>query len=377
MNIESFIAGSFEQQYQYESFLPATVNHEWQWFDPRINTLLEKASRHLAELDAFSLIVPDIDLFIRMHTIKEASLSSRIEGTKTEMDEALLPEEEIQPERRDDWVEVNNHVNAMNYVIDTLKELPLSNRLLRKTHEILMQGVRGETKTPGEYRRSQNWIGGSSLADAAYIPPGQEKVPELMSDLEKFWHNDDLSVPHLIRVAISHYQFETIHPFLDGNGRIGRLLVPLYLIDRQLLRKPSLYMSAFFEKNRSSYYDALSRVRTSNDLDHWLRFFLNGISETARDGVETFQRILELRQDIDEKLMTLGRRVANARLLVKALFQTPVISVNQAANQLNVSHQTANLLIAEFERLELLREITGYQRNRLYLFAPYLELFRK
>lgn len=377
MNVDSFAAGKFERQYKYDSFLPALVNHEWQWSDPRINTLLEEASRHLAELDAFSLIVPDIDLFIRMHTFKEASLSSRIEGTKTEMDEALLPEEEILPERRDDWVEVNNYVSAMNYAIESLNTLPLSNRLLRKTHEILMQGVRGETKMPGEYRRSQNWIGGSSLSDAAYIPPSHEHVPVLMSDLEKFWHNDDLNVPHLIRVAISHYQFETIHPFLDGNGRIGRLLIPLYLIDRKLLKKPSLYISAFFEKNRANYYDALSRVRVSNDLGHWLRFFLNGLSETARNGVETFQLILELRQDIDEKLMTLGRRVANARRLVQSLFQTPVISVNQATEQLDVSHQTANLLIAEFERLGLLREITGYQRNRLYMFAPYLELFRK
>ena len=377
MRMEDFKSGRFVKQYQYESFSPEPVNHPWTWEDARINTLLEAASRKLAELDAFTLIVPDVDLFIRMHTVKEASLSSRIEGTKTEVEEALLPEEEVLPERRDDWKEVNNYIDAMNHSLDALKRLPLSNRLLCEAHGVLLAGVRGEHKTPGEFRRSQNWIGGSSLSDAVYIPPSHDEVPDLMSDLQQFWHNEDIAVPHLVRVAISHYQFETIHPFQDGNGRIGRLLVPLYLIDKKLLRKPSLYISAFLEKHRASYYDALSRVRTSNDMIHWVRFFLNAILETATKGVATFQQILSLRTELDEKVMAMGRRAANARHLLKNLYQYPILTVNQAARLLDVTHQTANVIMGEFEKLGLVQELTGYKRNRMYVFQAYLELFRE
>ncbi|HEY0879329.1 MAG TPA: Fic family protein [Zeimonas sp.] len=375
MKLESFKAGRWQSRYQYKSFEPTPVNHDWTWEDPGIHVLLESANRALGELNAFSLIVPDIDLFIQMHLVKEAQTSSRIEGTQTGIDEALLSEEHIRPEKRDDWREVQNYIRAMNQAVADLASLPLSNRLLKQAHAALMQGVRGEHKQPGEFRSSQNWIGGSSLADAAFIPPHQEGVPALMSDLEKFWHNEQIAVPHLVRVGISHYQFETIHPFCDGNGRIGRLLVPLYLVSHGLLAKPSLYLSDFFERNRASYYDALTRVRLSNDLIHWLRFFLRGVEETASKGRDTFRQILALRTQADEQVSSLGKRVPNARAALAVLYRRPVISAVDLASELGVSRPTAHALVHDLEQKGLLVETTGQMRDRLYVFDRYLRLF--
>ena len=371
MKFETFKAGAWTPRYQYKSFEPVLVDHAWIWEDPTINALLESANRALGELNAFSLIVPDIDLFIEMHVVKEAQTSSRIEGTQTGMDEALMTEDQIQPEKRDDWREVRNYVDAVNGAIAELQTLPLSNRLLRKTHEILMRGVRGENKQPGEFRISQNWIGGSSLMDAVFIPPHPDGVPALMSDLEKFWHDESITVPHLIRLAISHYQFETIHPFLDGNGRIGRLLVPLYLVSNGLLAKPSLYLSDFFERNRASYYDALMRVRVSNDMIHWVRFFLQGVAETATKGRNVFKEILALRTDAVHKLLSLGKRAPNAKQALNLLYRRPMLSATDLEHGLGVSHPTANALLRDFIRLGILREITGAARHRLYVFETY------
>ncbi len=337
--------------------------------------LLEKATQALGELNAFSLIVPKVDLFIRMHIIKEASKSSRIEGTQTEMDEVLMRREEISPEKHDDWEEVQNYVQAMNQAIDELGTLPLSNRLLKRTHAVLMQGVRGEHKTPGEFRRSQNWIGGATLEDAVFIPPHHDEVTDLMSDLESMWHDENIDVPHLVRIAISHYQFETIHPFLDGNGRIGRLLITLYLVSKGLLAKPSLYLSDHLERNKTAYYDSLSMVRSSNDLGQWVRFFLVAVPETARKGKDTFQAILALRSALEPKLLGLGKRASNGQKFLTLLYSRPVIGVKEVAAELGVSHPTAGALVGEFTKLGILREITGYQRNRMFMFDEYLDLF--
>ena len=246
MNLKEFKSGKYIRQYEYKSFSPSKINHSWVWDDAKINVLLENATRSLGELNAFSTIVPDVDLFIQMHIMKEAQTSSRIEGTMTEIDEAVMDKDDISPEKRDDWQEVHNYVEAMNHGVKRLKEMPISSRLLREMHAILLDGARGENKSPGQFRRSQNWLGGSSLSDAVYIPPAHTEIEDLMSDFEKFLHNDEISVPHLVKVAVAHYQFETIHPFLDGNGRIGRLLITFYLVSSGLLAKPCLYLSDFF-----------------------------------------------------------------------------------------------------------------------------------
>jgi len=310
-----------------------------------------------------------------MHVVKEAQTSSKIEGTQTGIDEALLPEEQIRPEKRDDWREVRNYIEAVNTAIAELKTMPLSNRLLKQTHAILMQGVRGEHKQPGEFRNSQNWIGGSSLSDASFIPPHHDGVADLMGDLEKFWHNEEIMVPHLVRIAISHYQFETIHPFLDGNGRIGRLMIPLYLVSQGMLAKPSLYLSDFFERNRASYYDALMQVRVSNDLIHWVRFFLNGVAQTATKGREVFHQILTLRTEAKQATMGMGKRAATARQALNVLYRKPVLDAADLEKALGVTTPTANRLIHSLIDKGILVEVTGQQRGRIYAFDRYLKLF--
>lgn len=375
MKLEKFKSGRYQQRYQYKSFEPNSINQEWSWDDPTINTLLEQANKSLGELNAFSLIVPDIDLFVRMHIVKEAQKSSKIEGTQTEMDEALMQKEQIQPEKRNDWQEVQNYIKAINIAINKLNNLPLSVRLLKEIHSLLLQGVRGEHKQPGDFRTTQNWIGGSNLSDAVFIPPHAENVNDLMGDLELFWHNENINVPHLIRIAISHYQFETIHPFLDGNGRIGRLLIPLYLIDNKMLTKPALYLSDFFERNRSSYYDALMRVRTSNDMIHWIKFFLNGIIETTKNGKKVFTSIFKLDRQVKNKLTTLGRRTQQGNDALNVLYKNPIISAVELGSALNISNPTSNKLIRDLMKLDILREANDKQKGQLYVFSDYFKLF--
>lgn len=375
MNFKDFKSGSFCRQYQYKSFSPEKINHTFIWDDPQINIMLESATRALGELNAYTMIVPNVDMFIQMHITKEANTSSKIEGTKTEIDEVLISKDQIDPEKRDDWQEVRNYIDAMNYAIRELENLPISNRLVKKIHEILLDSVRGEAKQPGEFRRSQNWIGGASLTTAYFIPPHQNEVVELMSDLEKFLHNDNIFVPHLIKIAIAHYQFETIHPFLDGNGRIGRLLITLYLVSNGLLKKPSLYLSDFIEKNKTTYYEALTLVRTNNDLAHWVKFFLEAVINTANSGVKTFQNILQLKQEMDGLIVTFGKKAHNASKLIEFLYQKPIMAISDIVKPLEISKQTANILVKEFAEKGILKEVTGYERNKLFVFEKYLEIY--
>lgn len=378
MNLEEHKAGTFNKQFGYKSFLPSPINVEWNINNPLINTLLEEANLNLGELNAFSSFVPDVNVFIRMHIIKEATQSSRIEGTRTRMDEAVLEAKDISPESKDDWQEVQNYIEAINFSIERLEKIPLSSRLIKDAHKILLQGVRGKNKLPGEFRTSQNWIGGATMADASFIPPHYSQIDECISDLEKFLNNDEIKVPHLIRIGIAHYQFEAIHPFLDGNGRIGRLLVTLYLINQKVLTKPTLYLSDFIEKNRTIYYDNLMAVSINNNLEQWLKFFLTGVIETAKNAILTFTKIIALRDQLEKgTILSMGRRLPNAQILLHFLYSKPVITVADVIEVLQTTKPSANNIIKDFCNLGILTEQTGYKRNRIFTFSAYLKLFQE
>jgi Fic family protein len=376
MNISQFEAGKPFQRYQYKSFEPNLVDIAWEIDNAELNMLLSQANIKLGELNAFSTLIPDVDFFVKMHVAKEGTKSSRIEGTQTNLDQAIQKETYIEPVKKDDWQEVQNYIQAMNQAIEMMAELPLSNRLLKLTHKTLLQGVRGTHKLPGEFRKSQNWIGGSSLSDAIFIPPHQDGVLELMADLEKFLHNENVPVPQLIKIGIAHYQFETIHPFLDGNGRIGRLLITLFLVNSDLLHKPTLYLSDFFEKHKALYYDNLMRVRTHNDMTQWLKFFLEGVKTTSENSIQTFKNIIQLRSDVEYKIVALGRKHALAKELLRFLYREPITDTSDIATYLQINVSTASRLIDDFIKLNILIEVTGYKRNRIFAFDSYISFFR-
>lgn len=378
MKISAYHAGHHETQLEYKSFLPASIHHEWGIDDPHVLQLLGQADRALGELNAFAQLIPDIDFFIRMYVAKEATQSSRIEGTQTNIEDAFMDADDLSPEARDDWGEVQNYIHAINYAIERLEHLPLSNRLLRETHAILLRGVRGETKRPGEFRISQNWIG-VSLKNAAFVPPHHDHVPNLMSDLETFLHSDHIVVPPLIRIAIAHYQFETIHPFLDGNGRLGRLMISLYLASEKLLIKPALYLSDYFERNKTAYVDHLMAVRQGNHMREWLIFFLHGVVETAKASTGVFKSILVLKERIEREILPRfsHRRQENAQTLVRYLYRQPIVDVRDMAGFLNTTPNTASALISDLVEQKVLVEITGQRRNRLFIFRDYVSLFSK
>jgi Fic family protein len=374
--MKNFKSGTYINQGYYKSFQPELINKQWLMDDMELMQLLSKADRQLGRLDMYSEHIPDIDLFISMHVLKEATQSSKIEGTQTNMEEALLDKEDVSHEKRDDWEEVQNYIAAMQQAIAMLGKLPFSSRLIKETHKTLLQGVRGEHKLPGVFRSSQNWIGGASISDAVFIPPVHTSINDLMSDLENFAHNNETYFPDLLKIAIIHYQFETIHPFLDGNGRVGRLLITLYLVDKDILKKPILYLSDFFERNKELYYDNLMKVRTKDDIVQWLKFFLVGVVETAKKGVETFDAILKLKTTTELDIQTLKTRANNAQKIIQHLFKRPMIEVNKVMEITGVSKRTAYHLIDDLERLQILKEITGGKRDKLYVFDSYIKLFK-
>jgi len=375
--MKNFKAGYYQDQGFYKSFQPSLINRKWVLDDMKTIQLLSQADRELGRLDMYSEYIPNIDLFIKLHVAKEAMQSSRIEGTQTNMEEVLLDEASIPIEHRDDWEEIQNYIYAMEWAIDELNNLPFSSRLIRGAHEHLMKGVRGEKKNPGEFRTSQNWIGGPSINKAFFVPPNYPSLNELMNDLDNFINNQEIVLPDLIKIAIYHYQFETIHPFLDGNGRIGRLLIPLYLISRGILKKPVLYFSDFLERNRAIYYDNLTLVRENNDINRWLQFFLSGIIETCKNGINTFDNILQLKKITEEKIQKLGTRTGNAQIVINALYENPYTKAVSIHELTGLSMPASYTLISELEKSSILLKYSGNKRNRQYVFWDYLQLFLK
>ena len=374
--MKKYKAGTYILHKGYKPFVPSFINEDIDWKLEELSNLLQDASLWLGKLNSYADLIPDIDFFIKMYATKEATNSNRIEGTKTTFEDAISPVEQIKPELRDDWHEVQNYIQAINYSVEMLNELPLSMRLLKEAHKILLQGVRGAHKTPGEIRKTQNWIGGSSLQDAFFIPPEPNLLPNLLSDIEKFLHNENIQVPELIRAGIAHYQFETIHPFLDGNGRTGRLLIILYLISTGLLNKPVLYISDFFEKNRMSYYDSLSMVKQNDNITQWLKFFLTGVIETSKNSIKTFDEIIKLKKIVENKLTKIGKKATNGQRLLELLYSKPKVNSKLVNEELKITPATANGLLKAFVEVGILQEKTGFNRNRFYVFEEYIKIFK-
>lgn len=376
MKLEDYKSGEYKQGVGYKAFLPSRINHNWGWVDTKLDYLLAEANRQIGELNAYSLLLPNVDLYIKMHVTIEANKSSRIEGTKTTIEDDLSDLQDVSLEKRDDWEEVQNYVKATNFSIERINEgFPICNRLFKEIHKILLAGVRGEKKTPGEFRISQNWIGGTMPSTAVYVPPLVEDLNNCLTDLELFINNEKIDTPELIKIAIIHYQFESIHPFLDGNGRIGRLLIPLYLQSKKYLDNPCLYISFFFEKNRDLYYQKLNNVRTNNDIIGWIKFFLEGIIETAKIAKEKFKNVVELTKKIDGKLTELNVKFDNAKKVIDYFYNEPYSSRKKIADALGMPDSTVNGVVNELKRVNIIKETTGFSKNQIFVFSEYVNIF--
>lgn len=378
MKLEEYKAGKYIKINDYNAFIPSKINCNWGWDDTKLDKLLADANRQIGELNAYSLLIPNVDLYIKMHIKIEANKSSRIEGTRTTVEEDLLDISDINPEKRDDWEEVQNYVKATNYGVEKIKEgFPVCTGLIREIHKILMQGVRGEHKMPGEFRISQNWIGGNMPSNAIYVPPPHMEISECLTDFEKFINNDKIDTPDLIKIAILHYQFESIHPFLDGNGIIGRLLIPLYIQSKGMLDKSCLYISDYIERNKSVYYDMLTRVRTHNDMISWIKFFLKAVIETSKIAKDKFRSVVELTMQMDRMLMDLPVMPDNARKVLDVLYNEPIVSRKRIIESTGMKFTTLVGVINALREKNILIETTGYSRNQVFAFQRYIDLFLK
>ena len=369
------------QRSGYSAFIPAPLPPQPPVaLSGTLQTLLSKADRELGRLDGSIQTLPNPDLFVLMYVRKEAVLSSQIEGTQSSLQDLLAAEAKVfAREGPRDVAEVVNYVKAMNHGLGRLAKLPVSVRLIREIHEKLITGARGSTLAPGELRRSQNWIGpaGCTLAEAAFVPPPPEDVPEALAALERFLHQDD-DIPLLVKIGLAHVQFETIHPFLDGNGRIGRLLITFLLCERGVLQKPVLYLSYYFKRHRQAYYDHLQAVRDAGDWEGWLAFFLRGIAEVSAQATETARRILELREGHRALIAEhLGRAAGNGHRVLERLYERPIISVKEVRTITGTSNPAANQLVQKLTKHGVLSEITGQKRNRRFRYEAYVRLFEE
>ncbi len=365
----------------YRAFIPAPLPPNPPLdFSGALRDRLSAADHALGRLDGAVLTLPNPDLFVFMYVRKEAVLSSQIEGTQSSLQNLLAAEAQLfDPDTPRDVQEVANYVRAMNHGLARLAKLPVSVRLIREIHTELMRGVRGGRLQPGELRTSQNWIGpsGCTLATATFVPPPPHEVPQVLSDLERFLH-DGGGLPPLVQVGLAHAQFETIHPFLDGNGRVGRLLITFLLTEKRLLTKPVLYLSHYFKQHRSEYYDRLQAVRDAGDWEGWLAFFLDGVIEVSQQATHIAAAILRMREDYRARITErLGRAAANGQRVMDRLFDHPIVSVAKVREWLGITPAGANQIVARLENIGLLREITGYARNRRFRFEPYLRLFEE
>jgi len=365
----------------YRAFVPAPLPpHPPLDLGGTLREKLSAADYALGRLDGAVLTLPNPDLFVFMYVRKEAVLSSQIEGTQSSLQNLLAAEAQLfDPETPRDVNEVANYVRAMNHGLRRLTDLPVSTRLIREIHAELMQGVRGGRLQPGELRTSQNWIGpaGCTLATATFVPPPPHEVPQALSDLERFLH-DGAGLPPLVQVGLAHAQFETIHPFLDGNGRVGRLLIAFLLTEKRLLSKPVLYLSHYFKQHRAEYYERLQAVRDAGDWEGWLAFFLDGVIDVSQQATHTAAAILRMREDYRARIVDgLGRAAANGQRVMDRLFDHPIVTVAAVREWLGLTPAGANQIVARLEDIGLLREITGYARNRRFRFEPYLRLFEE
>lgn len=359
---------------QYKAFVPNFLPFEIK-SDDEFQSLLSKADLALGRLDGIAETLPDVDFFILMYIRKEATLSSQVEGTQATFADVLKAEAKVEDlEIRKDVDEILNYIKAMDYGLEQLKSFPLSLRLIKEIHKILLEGVRGEGREPGEFRKSQNWIGGATIQRASFIPTTPQEVMTLLDNFEKYLHDKSL-MPTLVKTGLLHAQFENIHPFLDGNGRIGRLLITFYLCQQKTLDKPLLYLSDFFKKYRQKYYDRLNAFHEKDDIEGWLKFFLEGVAVTAEQAVETSKNILKLREDGLKKILSLGRSTPKATLVFNSLFHTPLATIKDVERITGLKNPNALALVNKLVKLEILKETTGRKRNKVFAYQQYIKLF--
>lgn len=363
-----------KDELQYKAFVPNLLPFEIR-SDNELQSLLSKADLALGRLDGIAETLPDVDFFILMYIRKEATLSSQVEGTQATFADVLKAEAKVEDlEIHKDVDEILNYIKAMNYGLERLKSFPLSLRLIKEIHKILLQEVRGEGREPGEFRKSQNWIGGPTIQRASFIPAPPQEIVSLLDNLEKFLH-DKSPMPILLKIGLIHAQFENIHPFLDGNGRIGRLLITFYLCQQKVLDKPLLYLSDFFRKYRQEYYGCLDALHEKDDIEGWLKFFLEGVAVTAEQAVETSKKIMKLREENLKKIMTLGRSASKATLVFNFLFHTPLTTIKDVERITGLKNPNALALVNKLVKLEILKEITGKKRNKVFAYQQYIKLF--